>query len=221
MRTYDDPTVNSIETYLSFLIEVDQTIVENVSNIAKLNKRKNEEYREILEKIDYWHFIQSADYHYFISRILYLHHIGEYSQFCGYQCIDNYLKAFLKYKNQVPPSSHDLQKLLELCRSEEHTADSFINNDYISIIIEKYIPFYELARYPVQKKLPKDGYSFLFPDDIYILDYFVMKMRETLTIPSNTWDILVKGHYRLFLCQEKFPDFYKSFLMNNINFIKK
>lgn len=166
-------------------------------------------------------FRQSADYHYFISRILFLHHILNYSQFSGHQCIENYLKAYLKYKEQIPPNTHDLQKLLRYCRAEEPVADSFINNDNIEIIIAKYEPFYELARYPVQKQHPKDGYAFLIPDDIFILDYFVMRMREILAIPANTWDVLKDGHVNLFQCQQNFPNFYNFFFVDNINFTEK
>jgi hypothetical protein len=68
-----------------------------------------------------------------------------------------------------------------LCRTKETDINSFINDDKVSIIIAKYGPFYELARYPVHKQHPKNGYAFLIPDDVYILDYFVMKMREILS----------------------------------------
>ena len=127
------------------------------------------------------------------------------------------LKAYLKFKEQVPPNSHDLQELLQLCRAKEATT-SFINGDHISIIIAMYEPFYELARYPVQKRRPKSGYAIIIPSDIYILDYFVLKMREILAIPKHTRDILKDGHYSLFLCQQNFPNFYNAFFDNNINF---
>ena len=188
----------------------------NESNLIKDEKGFN--IAIAIKKIEYWHFIQSADYHYFISRILFLHHIPEYSFFCGEQCIENYLKAYLKYKNQNFPLEHDLRELLKRCRKVKTNVDDFIQNDKISLVISKFEPFYELPRYPVQKKRPKDGLVFWFPDDIYILDYFVMKMRELLTIPSNTWDILKKGHYRLNECKQEFPNFYNTFFFNNINF---
>lgn len=189
------------------------------ANVPILDKRNKGEYLDALEKIDYWQFIQSADYHYFISRILFLHHILEYSLFSGYQCIENYLKAYLKHKGLIPPNSHDLRELLRRCRDvKQSVVDTFIHSDNITIIIAKYEPFYELARYPVQKQHPKGGYAFVIPDDIYILDYFVMRMRELLAIPANTWDILKDGHYSLYQCQQSFPDFYNFFFVNNINF---
>jgi HEPN domain-containing protein len=191
------------------------------TSAIKKNTRMRRRIPGCARKIEYWYFVQSADYHYFVSRILFLRHVTEYSQFSGYQCIENYLKAYLKYKEQIPPNSHDLQELLRLCRAEDLVADSFINGDSISIIIAKYEPFYEVARYPVQKQRPKSGYAFLIPDDIFILDYFVMKMREVLSIPANTWDILKNGHYSLFQCQQLYPGFYGIFFSDNINFTEK
>lgn len=217
MNTFNQ-TLDSIEKYLDFLKEAAK---EGAGNVPVLNKRTKNEYQEALENVEYWNFVQSADYHYFISRILILHHIREYSQFSGYQCIENYLKAYLKYKGQIPPKSHDLQELLQLCRENETELGSFIHGDRISVVIAKYEPFYELARYPVQKHHPKNGYVLLVPYDIYVLDYFVMRMREILPIPTNTWDILKNGHYSLHQCQRMCPDFYQMFLADNINFREK
>lgn len=213
------PTIESIEEYLEFLKKAAK---EGIGNVPKLDKRTKNEYRDALNKIEYWQFVQSADYHYFISRILFLHHILEYSQFSGYQCIENYLKAYLKHKGNIPPAIHDLRELHRRCLDVNQSAiDDFIHNDNITIIISKYEPFYELARYPVQRQLPKAGYAFIIPNDIYILDYFVMKMREILVIPKNTWDILMDGHHDLFRCKSLFPDFYNSFIEDNINFIQR
>jgi len=189
--------------------------------VASLEKINNDVYQDDVEKIDYWRYVQSADYHYFISRVLFHHHIGEYSNFSGHQCLEIYQKAYLKYKNQSPPNSHDLFKLLERCKSIAPNSNVFIHSDELSVIVKKYAPFYELARYPVQKQRPKKGqYMNIFPDDIYLLDYFVMRMREILTIPSNTWDILKDGHYNLYQTKELFPSFYNTFFEGNINFTK-
>jgi HEPN domain-containing protein len=210
-------TVKSVEEYLEFLKEV---ATKGGGNVPIYNKKNKKDYRNALNKIDYYNFVQSADYHYFISRILFLHYITDYAQFSGYQCIENYLKAYLKFKGEVPPDKHDLQLLLQLCRAKGPIAP-FINSDNIVIIIAKYAPFYELARYPVQHEHPKSGYALVIPDDIYILDYFVMKMREILVVPTNTWDIFKDGHFKLHQCQQNFPDFYNTFFENNINFTER
>ena len=212
-----DPTVESVEGYIE---DLKKALAIGAGNVPSIEELEREDYREAVEKTEYWSYVQSADYHYFISRILFLHHITSYSYFCGHQCLENYLKAYLKFKNQHPPNEHILRNLLGRCRSISPSSDSFIHGENISIIVAKYEPFYELARYPVQKKRPKSGYAFLIPDDIYVLDYFVMKMRQILSIPDNTWDILKHGHYDLHQCQRSFPSFYNLFFANNINFAK-
>ncbi len=208
-------TAHSVEIYLDDLRE---SVLIGAANMPSLGTRDNDDYRLAVERLEYWEFIQSADYHYFTARVLFLHYITEYSQFCAYQCIENYLKAFLKYEQQIPPKSHDLQELLRRCRATEPSSESFVHTNNILTIIAKFEPFYEYARYPVQKLYPKTPYGFLIPDDIYVLDYFVMKMREILSIPSSTWDILKDGHLSLHLCQKHSPDFYSIFFDNNLNF---
>ena len=210
-----ETTISTVEEYIEHLIKAAEIGAGNVPLLEELDKK---EYKAAVEKIDYWRYIQSADYHYFVSRLLFLHHIIEYSNFCGHQCIENYLKAYLKYMKIVPPNWHSLKKLAERARDVSAEADDFISSDRLSVIIAKYEPFYELARYPVQKKRPKSGYAFIYPYDIYILDYFVLKMRQMLSIPDNTWDILKDGHYKLEQSKRNTPDFYKLIFANNINF---
>lgn len=217
------PSIESIEEYI--LIK-NKKVVEDSLGVPRVIERNikspniifrdEKEFRETIKQIDYWHFIQSADYHYFISRILFLHHIPEYSYFCGEQCIENYLKAYIKYKGNEFQLNHNLRYYLDLCCSVEPNIE-FFQDDRILIIISIFEPFNELARYPVQKRRPKEPLFFMFPDDIYMLDYFVFKMRELLTIPSNTWDILKKGHYHLHQCKLLFPEFYEYFFKDNIN----
>jgi hypothetical protein len=75
-------------------------------NLPQFEKRSD--YKNEIAKIDYWHYIQSADYHYFVSRVLFMHRIDEYAFFCAQQCVENYLKAYLKYHSEIPPNTHDL-----------------------------------------------------------------------------------------------------------------
>jgi HEPN domain-containing protein len=219
-----NPTIESVEEYISYLQNTVKKASElfkmRPSNVPLLKKLSKEEYDIREKKVKYWDFIHSADYHYFISRLLFLHRIHEYSYFCGFQCIENYLKAFLKFKGESVPQKHSLDELILRCRNSEPCVDSFINSDSILIIIEKYKSFYELARYPFQHERPDGSHAFMYPFDLYILDYFVMKMREILPIPDN-WDILKDNDYYLWQCREDFPDFYKIFYADNINFLNR
>ena len=209
------PTVESVQKYLDHLKKCEKN---GAGNVPSFIKREKEEYKEAVKKIGYWPYAQSADHHYFVARLLYLHHIFEYSCFCSHQCVENYLKSYLKLKKQVPPNIHDLDKLVKQCRNLTLPSDSFIHSDNLSIVISMYKPFYEFPRYPVQKGRPKPPYAFLFPNDIYVLDYFVLKMRELISIPNNTWDILKQGHFSLFHCKRLSPNFYNLFFSHNINF---
>jgi HEPN domain-containing protein len=220
----NNPTVKSVEDYISFLqesVKEGEKIGFRPANVPIIQKIDSQEFEERVKKSKYSDFVLWADYHYFISRILFLHRINEYAFFCGLQCIENYLKAYLKFKNQHPPKTHDLSRLVTICRAIAPYSDTFIHSDYISTIISKFEPFYEFARYPVQTQRPKGSFAFFFPHDIYILDYFVMKMREILAIPSEAWNIFIKGHIFLFQCQDSFPDFYNHFFSDNINFPEK
>ena len=57
-------------------------------------------YKERKEKIPYSMFIHQADYHYFVSRVLFINRVYQYALFVGQQCIENYLKALLNI-NQI------------------------------------------------------------------------------------------------------------------------
>lgn len=218
--THIGPSVEEVEGTLKFLIEVERKDKE--ANVPLLESVSDEDYQIAIRKADYWGFMQSADQHYFMARVLGLHGIFEYSRFCGYQCIENYLKAYLKYKGVNPKSTHKLsEKLLVNCRDIAPASDNFIHSDFILIIIKMYEPFYELPRYPVQKKRPNQGKYVLSSEDIFILDYFVLKMRQILSIPENTWDILRNGHVNLHHCHEFHPEFYNVFFYRNINFIER
>jgi len=216
----NDPraSIREIEKHLTFLKDTADNYPSTV-NVPKLEKLDKQDYKSRISKIDYWYFIQHADQHYFVARILFMHHVIEYSFFCAQQCIENYLKAYLKYHNTIPPDIHDLKILLDQCRSVPHTLEPFITSTYIETIVQVFNPFNELARYPIQRNRPKDGqYVSTHPTDIFNLDYFVCRMREILSIPANTWDIVREGLQQLYMCQKEYPDFYSVFKLDNINF---
>jgi HEPN domain-containing protein len=211
-------SIHEIEKHLTFLKEIADRH-PTALNVPEFETLAKQDYKSRVAKIDYWNFIQHADQHYFVARILFMHHITEYSFFCAEQCVENYLKAYLRYYNAIPPDTHDLQTLLDQCRSLSHTLELFITSTHIEIIVQLFNPFNELARYPIQRKRPKGGQYFVtYPTDIFNLDYFVYRMREILSIPTNTWDILREGLQQLYDCQQECPDFYSTFKVDNINF---
>jgi hypothetical protein len=87
------------------------------------------------------------------------------------------------------------------------------------VIIAKFEPFYEFSRYPVQTIRPKAPYAYIYPDDIFILDYFVMRMKEYFSKSVNLLEFLKNGRFDLRICRENCKDFYDAFFIDNINFI--
>ena len=211
--------IKQIENYIESHIEI---IEKHPDSINISTSSYNENFETQLSKVNFHRFIQNADYHYFVSRILYLKHVYLYSFFSAQQCVECYLKAFLKYYKDPIPKTHDLKKILRKCRNFSIEQDIFINSKYIECIIEKFNPYNQFPRYPVSKFGPKNGQWITYhPIDVWFLDYFVYKMREILPMPSNTWDIFKNGHYDLCGTQRHEPDFYNLFIKDNINFMKK
>ncbi len=210
------PTIESIEKYIHDLYKL---IGQGMGNITPTEFLDDDEYNQKLKDVDYSYYIISADYHYFVSRTLFMHYIFDYSLFPTYQCIENYLKAFIRSKNFVPELTHSLKKLLNKCKDVASPNDEFIRSEEISTIIYKYRPFYTSTRYPVSKE-KFFGRSTLYPYDIYILDYFVYRFREMLPYPENKADILNGDTLEMMECEKNRPAFYQSFREGNINFIK-
>jgi len=215
LTAMDNDKMKSIEEYIDFL---EESFKDGGQNLPE--KEIVSDYKQKVESVSYSLYIDRADLHYFISRQLFLVHIDLYSYFAGHQCIENYLKAYIKYKNSIPKDIHILEKLLENCRQLDiDKNDNFIHSARITTIIKFYEPFYELARYPVQKVRPNKGqYVSVFPDGINILDLFVFRMREIIKLPENSRDLFKDNHYHLDLCQMKDSSFYNKFKKDNINF---
>ena len=209
--------IQEIQNYILFL-EGTEGKAANMPVLKEVS-----DFKDRVKRTEYWRYIHSADYHYFVSRILFLRMIYTYSYFSGFQCIENYLKAFLKYCGVAVPTKHPLGDLLDLCRGVVQPKPDFIHSRYIEVITRRFEPYYQIGRYPVQTIRPKSGtQSFLYPDDIFVLDYFVYQMRRILTIPQNTWDMFRQGKgaglMELVSCMREFPDFYNLVKWNNINF---
>lgn len=215
LMSYSPITVQKIEEYILFSKEAkDQH--PDAANLPLTEINPN--YKQDVSQTESWRYVHSADYHYFVSRVLFLNHVVEYSFFSAQQCIENYLKAYLRDHNKTPSNTHKLTDLLNKCKSLSSDPLSFINSVYADVIIQKFDPFNEVARYPVQNVRPKDGYGFFYPLDIYMLDYFVFQMRKVLSVPKTTWDIFDEGLQNLQMCMRHCPEFYNRLKENNINF---
>jgi len=203
------------DSYLRFLRSSGE---RGFSNLVFTHRIARSEFHERMQHTDYWQWVQSGDYHYFISRVLFLRMIREYSLFAGHQCVENYLKGYIRFCGHIPQQSHNLLSLLQDCSEVAPARHLFIHSDQAKVVAQRYDPFYELARYPVSFVRPRTGYAIWFPSDIQVLDYFVYRMRQILPSSGRSWDILVDGHYDLYQCQEQYPDFYRLFRVGNLNF---
>lgn len=209
-----DPTIESVESYIR---ELEDLIGTGVSNIVPNELVDKVTFNEKLGEIEYQYYLMFGDRHYFVSRVLFMNFVFDYSYFSGHQCIENYLKGFIKSKNEVPSHKHTLSDLLKKCRDVASEKDEFIWSEEIATIIYRYNPFYTLPRYPVSQT-KWEGISSTHPDDIYLLDYFVLRFRKMLPLPENMSDILKGDDIHAFLCKRHSPNFYNSFLDRNINF---
>ena len=79
------PTRSSVEEYIEHLERAKKVGAANVPTLSELDRTQ---YASAVEFIEYWRYAQSADYHYFISRVLFLRHLTEYSLFAGHQVAD-------------------------------------------------------------------------------------------------------------------------------------
>lgn len=182
--------VENVEKYVDFLTNCLRE--NNSGNIRKTEDIKSG-YQDKKVEVGFNHYIRSGDTHYFVARVLFLSGVCEYSFFAAQQCVELYLKGYIKYKGGIPPDDHVLPKLVTECKKVSQ-GDEFIKSDRLVTISERFNPFYEYPRYPIQRNRPQDGaYAFLYPDDIKPLDYFVYKMRELIEYPENSYDMLKEG----------------------------
>lgn len=178
-------------------------------------KDKNDDYLNQKQKIEYADYMRIGDCDYLSSRILFKMGIYEHSFFWAQQCIENYLKGFLKFKKKNVKDTHDLFFLLKECRKFD-TKNDFIKSEIIEVIVRKFIIFNETGRYCVVKKFKsqKGQYCIFIPGDIEILDYFVFKMKEIMPFPEKMADLFkFQGQY--YNLKKETKDLFKS---GNINF---
>jgi HEPN domain-containing protein len=211
--------ISEMEQYLLRIKKNFNADLDTIS-LPKLIKDKNV-YKQMLQNIDGNSYIQRGDLHYFVARILLINSVYEYGYFAGQQCVENYLKGYLRDILKRPPKqTHDLTDLLIEAKTITSDLNSFLHSDYIEVIVGKFNPFYEFARYPVQISKPANGqYVMNSIFEVRMLDYFIHRIREVIKPPSGSWDILSdEGHYHLTLCKEMHRDFYQMFFQDNINF---
>lgn len=207
--------IRKVEEYIDFLTKCLKD--EKLSNIRETESIKSE-YDSNKKESAFHDYLRFGNHHYFASRVLFLSGVEEYSFFTAQQCRELYLKAYINYLGEVSPDGHDLRVLVKKCR--DISDNEFICSDRIMTIAERFNPFYEYSRYPVYRTRPQGGaYSFIYPDDIKPLDYFVFKMREIMTYPSNSYDLVkmgkMQGGYNHYT-----QDASTLFQLENINFNK-
>jgi len=169
-----------------------------------------------LSKVRWEDFVDKADMHYFVGRILMTNGAMVYGFFCAQQSVENYLKGYLRFAAQSIPQHHKLVQLLNACRSNCPDQSSFLHTDNAETICQIFDPFYETPRYPAQITRPKDGKYVMFSGEEAVMDYFVLRMREILVLPAGSWDILTsQGNFSLWPCNELHPTFYALFTRQN------
>lgn len=206
-----------LEEYIDFLTA---GLNKGVCNISETEHTK-QNYNTNKIHVGFQNFILSGDKHYYAARLLFLSGVCEYAFFSAQQCIELYLKSYLKYKTQIPNDGHDLIHFVQECR-KYGGSDTFIFSDRIMTIAKRFNPFYEYSRYPVQKSRPQNGiYAFIYPDDIQPLDYFVFKMRKIIPYPKEMHDILKEGNLGEYNFGRHEIIANELFKFENINFVKK
>lgn len=209
--------VKTIEKYIDQWEKAKKIGAGNITLVST-----NPTYSTDLENSKYQDFIGSADYHYFIGRILFVRGAGIYGFFCAQQCIENYLKAYFIFKGgkldkKLTKNSHDLGKWLDRCKNYS-TKGSFLHTRRSRLIVEKYDPFNELPRYPVTRRGIQGSYGYIQPHDIFPLDYFVYKIRKEVPLPSGVWDIFNEERPYSAGSLDKNDPLVLTFKDSNINF---
>lgn len=184
-----NPKASKLEKYIDHWGKAQKIGAGNISQSTI-----NPNFKTDFENTKYENFVNSGDYHYFIGRIIFTKGGGIYGFFCAQQCIENYLKAYVKYKTgkldkNLFKYGHDLSKWLNECRKIA-PSKSFLHTKRMELIATKYDPFNELPRYPVTRRGVRGGYAYMQPHDIYPLDYFIYRMRIEMPLPKRVWDII-------------------------------
>lgn len=198
-------------------------LIEKEREFQSINSKlplyeKVKDFDDRIKNMQYWKFVEYADYHYFVSRILFLNKVFAYSMYCANQCIENYLKAYLKMNGIVPRTNHGLIDFRDQCCRVSKNPKEFIHTRKCLTIIKKYQPFEEYSRYPVSHFRPGPIFVYDYPNDIFLLDFFIFSMRLIIPNPTKKNDILLENDHFLNNTREEFPNFFSIFQKDNLNF---
>lgn len=127
--------------------------------------------RNMLDSRDKNGFIFGAEEDYILCRILLLLGINDSGIYHYQQCIEKYLKSYLIEKDISFRNTHNLNRLIELCKP----LDSFFKDEDLVDACDKVTPFEVTGRYP-QTQIR--AYGWTMPDLIHFLDEFVYEMRK-------------------------------------------
>jgi HEPN domain-containing protein len=163
-------------------------------------------------------FSSSAEQSYAVARLLLQLRVHWYAYFCAQQTVENYLKAYIKARGMDPRVTHSLRDLLIQCRESQPTS-SFVASEHIEAVVLKFDGFNEAPRYLVQRRKPGTrAWVGSFPDDMYILDYFVFCIRKELPAKGSRGSLFTTGHIDLFSFEKTWPGIYALVTDRNINF---
>ena len=97
--------------------------------------------KEIIEYTKKW--IEKAEKDFLAAETLYREGIYEYSIYHSQQAVEKYLKAFLTYFNKPFGKTHNIIKLIEMCKEIDKDFDKLLNLD-----IHFLFPLGLIVRYP-------------------------------------------------------------------------
>lgn len=223
MKNELERKIVEIEEELAFFaksrVEIEEFNKQRAKETGSEYYYTKDSYQERFEKVNYYSFIHSADYHYFVSRILFQLSAGSYSLFCAQQCIENYFKSYLLLsgidRNDRVFDKHDLIVLVKKIR-EVPICHSFFKNPLLMEIVQRF-NFNQWPRYPIPKSGPR--VMVCFSDDVKYLDYFVFRMKEIIPIPEGYIDSIKRpGVFRGSGSNEFLNALFK---LENINFFEE
>ncbi len=103
--------LQEIEENLLRALNAKKRMGEKCGNLP--TRYHNQDFNNKLNEVSYINFIQSGDYHYFVSRVLFLNRVEIYSFYAAQQCVECYLKGYMRLKEKPVIRTHNLEDLLK------------------------------------------------------------------------------------------------------------
>ena len=212
------PHYNTPEEVEKFLAHHRAVKVTHPEALSPPTFERNAVFAQDQRAADFLQYTHSAEHNYEVARLLFELRIWDYALFCSQQSVENYFKAYIKRQGFEPRMTHSLTDLLQQCR-EPHQHAAFLASEHAETIAQYFNPFNEIARYPVHRNRPGGGaYVISYPDHMYVLDYFVYRMRDLLPIPSDHASLFRDGTVKLMSFRREHPAIYQLIKRSNINF---